>query len=103
MIIQHSLIFCQLCFLHACHVRHGDFSDFCEDEVLDDCFAPLSVIARRVEQVREEVLERKGIRVDRVLVTSDEDDPEWWKGVLAQGWEWVDYKALGTVERYNRW
>ncbi|KAG1741921.1 hypothetical protein EDD22DRAFT_921203 [Suillus occidentalis] len=29
-------------------------------------------------------------------MTSDESDPEWWDGVRALGWTWVDYGAEKT-------
>ena len=46
----------------AIHVRHGDFRNWCwQAENPDDCFAPLSVIARRVRYVRiRESLRRTG-------------------------------------------
>lgn len=68
---------------------------------VEDCFAPLSVIARRVEEVKQEILERKGIVVDRVVMTSDERNATWWEGVTAQGWYGLDHSQ--TVELYGGW
>ncbi|GJE85810.1 O-fucosyltransferase family protein [Phanerochaete sordida] len=88
------------------HVRHGDFSTWCWDaETPEDCFAPLPVIARRVREVQDEILQRKGIYIpmSRVIMTSDEKDEEWWKEVVAQGWVRMDHDALQTEQRYTRW
>ncbi|KAG1802972.1 uncharacterized protein HD556DRAFT_1490165 [Suillus plorans] len=85
------------------HIRHGDFSKQCEGFPVDQCFAPLSVIARRVSEVQEELRTRKGIHVTHVIMTSDERDPEWWSDVRALGWTWVDYAAERTEEIYGKW
>ncbi|KAF4623811.1 hypothetical protein D9613_002247 [Agrocybe pediades] len=82
------------------HVRHGDFRNWCEGET-KDCFAPISVIARRVEEVKKELLERKGLTVDYVIMTSDERDPKWWEEVTAQGWFGLDHSQ--TEEIYGPW
>lgn len=84
------------------HIRHGDFSEQCEVPV-DQCFAPMSVIQRRVSEVQEELRTRKGIEVTHVIMTSDETDPEWWSEVKALGWTWVDYAAERTEEIYGKW
>ncbi|KAG1792035.1 uncharacterized protein HD556DRAFT_1309583 [Suillus plorans] len=68
------------------HIRHGDFSQQCEEFPVDQCFAPLSVIARRsVSEVQEELRTRKGIDATHVIMTSDERNPEWWPDVGALG------------------
>ncbi|KAF9225474.1 hypothetical protein BS17DRAFT_879488 [Gyrodon lividus] len=85
------------------HVRHGDFRTYCDDLPEDQCFAPLPVIARRVSEVQQELRERKGIDVTRVIMTSDERDPNWWSGVRDLGWTWIDYAAEHTVETYGKW
>ncbi|KAG2113802.1 uncharacterized protein F5147DRAFT_650213 [Suillus discolor] len=59
------------------HMRHGDFSQQCEDFPVDQCFAPLFVIARRVSEAQEELRTREGIDATHVIMTSDERDPEW--------------------------
>ncbi|TFK90807.1 hypothetical protein K466DRAFT_583411 [Polyporus arcularius HHB13444] len=90
----------------AVHVRHGDFKNWCwQAENPDDCFAPLSVIARRVREVQEELRARKGVEVpmDRVVITSDESDPAWWDEVKALGWKTVDHQAARTAEVLGRW
>ncbi|KAF8210803.1 hypothetical protein K438DRAFT_1664765 [Mycena galopus ATCC 62051] len=84
------------------HVRHGDFADWCHHPV-SECFAPLSAIARRVDEVRAELLAAKNITVpaSRVIITSDERDPEWWESVKPYGWHRVDHST--TVATYGGW
>jgi len=84
----------------AVHVRHGDFGGWC-DIPLKDCFAPLSVIARRVDEVQEELWATQHIVVDRVIVTSDEQDPAWWDAVFEMGWVTPDHSR--TVEEHGKW
>ncbi|QRW12796.1 hypothetical protein RhiLY_11795 [Ceratobasidium sp. AG-Ba] len=46
----------------------------------EKCFAPIKAYERRVNEIKQSLQDRPdGIEVTRVLVTSDEDDPEWWK------------------------
>lgn len=85
------------------HARHGDFRDQCRGIPLDQCFASLSIIARRVSEVQEELRTQKGIEVTQVIMTSDEPDPEWWSEVRALGWTWVDYATERTEEIYGKW
>jgi len=85
----------------AVHVRHGDFKNLCADVPLSDCFAPLSVIAKRVQEVKEELLGRMGIVVENVIMTSDENDEAWWDGVRSRGWFQVDHSE--TVQLYGPW
>lgn len=85
------------------HIRHGDFNRYCDGIPLDQCFASLPVIARRVAEVQEELRIQKGIEVTQVIMTSDERDPEWWSGVRAMGWTWVDYARERTEEIYGKW
>ncbi|KAJ6580635.1 hypothetical protein B0H19DRAFT_1250947 [Mycena capillaripes] len=82
------------------HVRHGDFKEWCRRPVAE-CFAPLSAIARRVDEVKAELLEKKGLRVDRVIMTSDEKDSNWWDEVAPYGWVRIDHRA--TAEAHGGW
>jgi len=66
-----------------------------------DCFAPISVIARRVQEVKQELWERKGLVVNHVIITSDEKNATWWDDINAQGWFRVDHSE--TVEIYGAW
>jgi hypothetical protein len=68
---------------------------------VEDCFAPLPVIARRVKEVKDELVLRKGIVVDHVIMTSDEEDATWWEGVVKLGWRRVDHTR--TIELHNKW
>ncbi|KAM5533961.1 hypothetical protein V8D89_012386 [Ganoderma adspersum] len=90
----------------AVHIRHGDFANWCwMAENPEDCFAPISVIERRVKEVQDELRERKGLDIPstRVVITSDEKDPAWWEQVKALGWKTVDHDALRTTEVFGRW
>ncbi|KAJ7939701.1 hypothetical protein B0H13DRAFT_2226264 [Mycena leptocephala] len=77
----------------ALHVRRGDFMIW--------LLRALSAYARRVAQVRDELLERTGIQADHVIVTSDETSQAWWAGVSELGWLPVDHSH--TVEQYGAW
>ncbi|KAG1899783.1 uncharacterized protein F5891DRAFT_1036533 [Suillus fuscotomentosus] len=70
---------------------------------VDQCFAPLSIIARGVPEVQEELRTQKGIDATHIIMTSDERGPEWWLDVRALGWTWVDYAAERTEEIYGKW
>jgi hypothetical protein len=83
------------------HIRHGDFKDWCGIVPVADCFAPISVIKRRVEEVKRELLERKGMVVNHVIMTSDERNATWWETVTAEGWYAIDHSK--TVELYGSW
>ena len=85
----------------AIHIRHGDFGTLCGQTPLNECFAPISVIARRVEEVKKELQERKGIAVSNVIMTSDERDASWWEQVKAQGWHSVDHSE--TAKLHGPW
>ncbi|KAF8647058.1 hypothetical protein AX16_006893 [Volvariella volvacea WC 439] len=56
----------------AVHVRRGDFMYHCRGVDIKECFAPVSAYAQRVEEVRKELWEVRGIDIlpSNVLVTS---------------------------------
>ncbi|KAF8665360.1 hypothetical protein AX16_000379 [Volvariella volvacea WC 439] len=85
----------------AIHARHADFKVFCKEVELSDCFAPISVIARRVREVQDELFEQRGIRVEHVIMTSDEKDASWWQEVSEQGWYAINHTR--TAELYGEW
>ncbi|KIY47379.1 hypothetical protein FISHEDRAFT_45371 [Fistulina hepatica ATCC 64428] len=85
----------------AIHVRHLDFASYCNDLPLDQCFASLPVIARRVQEVKDELLAERGIVVEHVIMTSDEKNATWWEDVRTMGWATVDHSQ--TVELYGGW
>ncbi|KAJ6601344.1 hypothetical protein DFH09DRAFT_560743 [Mycena vulgaris] len=73
------------------HARRDDFQGWCSDFSIEECFAPLHVIARRVQEVRAEIWRRKGIMVTHIIITSDEKDSTWWAQVAALGWRKIDH------------
>ncbi|KAJ7225371.1 hypothetical protein GGX14DRAFT_386272 [Mycena pura] len=83
------------------HVRRYDFEVWCGGVPVQECFAPLSVIARRVGEVQDELRERTGVTVNNVLVTSDEKDAAWWLEVTKLGWFAPDH--TDTKETYGEW
>ncbi|KAG6890004.1 hypothetical protein C0995_012964 [Termitomyces sp. Mi166 len=80
----------------AIHVRRGDFGVFCPDGPTG-CYASLDVIARRVDEVKIELLQRKGISVEHVIMTSDERDKAWWEEVKGKGWYGVDHSQTADL------
>ncbi|KAH9937279.1 uncharacterized protein B0H18DRAFT_1081519 [Fomitopsis serialis] len=90
----------------AIHQRHGDFKNWCPDpDNTEDCFAPISAIARRVREIQDELRARKGIEVPdtHVILTSDETDQAWWDEVTALGWVKIDHDAWETEQNYGKW
>ncbi|KAG8925141.1 hypothetical protein FRC01_010624 [Tulasnella sp. 417] len=92
----------------AVHIRRTDFKNWCKGAAIKDCFAPLSAYGERVKQVQEELRQQYGStsprgRVTEVLVSSDEDDLEFWKDVRGLGWKYVDYEAMETVNKHGLW
>ncbi|KAF5368391.1 hypothetical protein D9758_002236 [Tetrapyrgos nigripes] len=88
----------------AIHVRRADFANACTTDFkvpVEDCFAKISTYGRRVDEVKAEILEKKGVHIDHVIMTSDERDEGWWKEVEEQGWSKVDHSM--TKERYGDW
>ncbi|KAJ4485803.1 hypothetical protein J3R30DRAFT_1408509 [Lentinula aciculospora] len=84
----------------AIHVRHSDFGYQCKVP-LEECFASIPVIARRVREVQDQVMEEKGIAVNHIIMTSDEKDEAWWQQVADQNWRTPDHS--GTKELYSHW
>ncbi|KAK7031515.1 hypothetical protein R3P38DRAFT_818327 [Favolaschia claudopus] len=85
----------------AVHVRRGDFANWCNNVPINDCFPSFDVIERRVEEVKGEIYSKKRIRVDRVIVTSDEEDPAWWAEVAKLGWSNPDHSR--TADVHGKW
>ena len=82
-------------------MRRGDFASNCGEYSASDCFPSFPVIQRRVEEVKAELLERKGITATHVIMTSDERDLEWWAEVTKLGWYALDHSR--TVELHGFW
>jgi hypothetical protein len=74
-------------------------------ETKEECFAPLSAYAKRVDEIRAELSEKQGIEVhpNHVIVTSDERDESWWAEVRAMGWTWINHDDEETEEKYGKW
>ena len=85
------------------HVRHGDFKDWCGNVPLHECFVPLSAYELRVEEIKEELREQRGIEVQHVIMTGDEQDKGWWEDVKEMGWLRVDYASERTLETHGKW
>jgi len=83
------------------HVRHHDFQNWCGETPIQDCFAPLPVIARRVQEIQQELVQTKGIKVNHIIMTSDERDAAWWREVSELGWFTPDH--TDTVALYGEW
>ncbi|KAF8903611.1 hypothetical protein CPB85DRAFT_1017159 [Mucidula mucida] len=85
----------------AIHARREDFDLACGGYTLEECFSSISVISRRVEEVRQELRDRRGLDVQHVVMTSDEWDPEWWDQVIAKGWTRIHHTEI--LERHGVW
>ncbi|KAF8590438.1 hypothetical protein K439DRAFT_1403466 [Ramaria rubella] len=83
------------------HIRHTDFGSICNNKPWKNCFAPLSVFAARVAEIREILEIDHGIIVDKVLVTSDEKNQTWWDSVRELGWKSLEHNT--TIEMYGTW
>ncbi|KAJ7173652.1 hypothetical protein C8R46DRAFT_1083522 [Mycena filopes] len=87
----------------AVHARRTDFNIWCEGVPDSECYVQLSAIVKRVEEVKAEILARKGVTVAYVIMTSDESDPAWWDAVRKLGWHWPDHSKARTEARFGPW
>ncbi|KAJ7922906.1 hypothetical protein B0H13DRAFT_1982257 [Mycena leptocephala] len=85
------------------HARRDDFQGWCGDFIPEECFAPLHVIDRRVQEVRTEIWQRKGIMVNHVIITSDERGKTWWDKVAELGWRAPNHAHMKTEETHGNW
>jgi hypothetical protein len=85
------------------HVRHTDFKDLCSGLPQNECFAPLSAFAHRVENIRRILKDNKGIDVQEVILTSDEKDQVFWREVEERGWRTINHEQEKTAEKHGRW
>ncbi|KAF7979986.1 hypothetical protein HWV62_40068 [Athelia sp. TMB] len=90
------------------HIRRRDFDVWCNGQSKEDCFAPLEAYAVRVREVQAELQARPefaGHGAFKVVVTSDEIDPEWWAQVRQRGWLFVDHTPIGedTEAKHGVW
>ncbi|KAJ7740377.1 hypothetical protein B0H16DRAFT_1567470, partial [Mycena metata] len=68
---------------------------------VDECFAPLSAIARRVDEVKKELQRLKDITAMHVILTSGKTNITWWEEVVAYGWYRIDHSAMALT--YGIW
>jgi hypothetical protein len=61
------------------------------------------VIDRRVQEVRTEIWQRKGIMVNHVIITSDERGKTWWDKVAELGWRAPNHAHMKTEETHGNW
>lgn len=85
------------------HVRRGDFVKLCGDNPAETCMPPLAAYARRVQEIRDELRIIRSLAVERVIITSDEQDPAWWDEVRALGWSFIDHEQQGTTSKHGKW
>ncbi|KAF7985920.1 hypothetical protein HWV62_43834 [Athelia sp. TMB] len=90
------------------HIRRRDFGGWCDGQSLEDCFASLDTYAVRVREVQAELQARPEFAERgpfKVIVTSDEIDPEWWAQVRQRGWLFVDHTPAGenTEAKHGVW
>lgn len=78
------------------------------------CFASHSVFETRVKEIQHELQHRPGNEYKNpdgspmilpVIMTSDEQDPDWWAEVDRLGWKHIDHGPDGedTVGKMGRW
>jgi len=89
----------------AVHVRRGDFSYFCSTDRNPDCFPPLSVYKKHVDNMVVEIQSSRDIdpHALQVLVMSDEVSPDFWEEVRNEGWFHVNHATERTLERLGEW
>lgn len=103
----------------AVHIRRNDFVSWCYDVQRSECLAPLAAYAKRVEEVKREILLSSSLGLGqveeediKVVVMSDEprnttiwteDSEGWWRAVDKLGWKAVDHDAEETVRVHGMW
>jgi len=89
----------------AVHVRRGDFSYFCSTDRRPDCFPPLSVYKKHVDDIVAKIQSSHDIdpHALQVLVMSDEVSPEFWEEVRNEGWFHINHTTERTLERHGEW
>ncbi|KAF9530884.1 hypothetical protein CPB83DRAFT_892162 [Crepidotus variabilis] len=84
----------------AVHVRRGDFDWDCRS---DHCLPPLSVYQREVDNIKQELSEKRGIDVKDVVLMSDESAKEFWDEATAFGWLSINHEETQTSEKFGEW
>ncbi|KZP14748.1 hypothetical protein FIBSPDRAFT_751371 [Athelia psychrophila] len=88
------------------HARRNDFNSACNGVPLEGCFASLDTYEVRVREIQTELEalpELAGQGPFKIVVTSDESDPEWWQKVRERGWLAIDHSPAGedTESKYS--
>lgn len=63
----------------------------------------MEAYSTRIAEIQQELMERKGINVTRVIMTSDEQDESWWDRVREMGWLRIDHEKENTIIEYGEW
>jgi len=89
----------------AVHVRRGDFAYFCSTDSNPDCFPPLSVYKKHVDDIAVEIQSSHDIdpHALQVLIMSDEVSPDFWEEVRKEGWFHINHTTEHTLERLGEW
>ncbi|KAF8992794.1 hypothetical protein BDQ17DRAFT_1369056 [Cyathus striatus] len=86
----------------AVHARRGDFVGQCFD-MPGECLPPLTAYWQQVQEIKEELLQKRGLAVHEVVIASDEKDPEFWAQVRSLGWRQIDHVAHKTQSTHGEW
>ncbi|EJT99005.1 hypothetical protein DACRYDRAFT_82888 [Dacryopinax primogenitus] len=84
------------------HARRDDFGDGCPGRN-SSCLPNYEQLKQRIYEVQFELWKERGTQVERVLVMSDEKDPQWWAGIVENGWGRIDHTKEGTAEQHGLW
>lgn len=93
------------------HIRRSDIGNVCKDlspEELaatdeKDCYSSLAKYVKKVDWVRERLRVERGIKTDRVVVTTDEHGEEFLQSVRELGWHLIDHDGEQTIEKNGLW
>jgi len=89
----------------AVHIRRGDFAYQCSADRNPECFPPLSVYKKHVDEIMVEIQASHDIEPHalQVLVMSDEVSPDFWEEVRNEGWFHINHTTERTLERLGEW
>ncbi|KAJ7070566.1 hypothetical protein C8F01DRAFT_1106888 [Mycena amicta] len=84
------------------HARHSDFEAFCDENAPDQCFTSVEMYQQKIDELKAEIFERKGITVEHVVMTSDEPRHG---GIMLQRRDGMfpDHENMQTAELYGDW
>lgn len=64
---------------------------------------PLSTWDTAVRDVKQSLLERRGLHVEHIIVTSDERNQKWWDEAAALGWLKMEREIVPEARHYGKW